>query len=207
MLESIVGIEVLGALGIPNAVAHLVSTASGALLGLPSVVGLAGAVLFGTPIGNGSPTGIAAPLEFIQVARTESTAISVEQSAVIAFDDVSGLLPGSPVVVNGQIAGKVERIATRQAAGADNAEIETICKKGVCTQKSEPNFAVGIKLEGTASNGLRHGTIGIITSPSGKDQLSAVELLVPQEGAPINLAAPIYGFSSFEKFWTSDGLL
>lgn len=165
------------------------------LSGWASVFGLVSGV-FGIPVGLGSS------FDYIRTAPVESP----EQTIVISFDEVSGLIPGSPVVVNGQIAGKIERIAP--LADASSEEIKTVCSKnGNCVQKAEPNYTVGIKLSGGHAADLRSGTIGIITSPSGRDELSAVELLVPENSAPINFEAPIAGFSSFEKFWNSDGLI
>ena len=162
--------------------------------GISGVIGLA----FG-------PAGIlGVPYNSFDLIRSVQLESPADQVIVMSFDDVSGLIPGSPVVVNGQIAGRVERIAPN----GDISETETVCdKKGVCSQRTQPNFSVNISVAGNHTGVLKNGTVGVITSPSGRDELSAVELLIPEIDSPINLTSPITGFSSFEKFWTSGGLL
>ncbi len=151
------------------------------------------------------PAGIlGVPYNSFDLIRSIQVESPSEQVIVMSFDDVSGLISGSPVVVNGQIAGKVETISPN----GETAEVETICdKKGVCKQRTQPNFSVNIKVAGNHTGVLKKGTVGVITSPSGQDELSAVELLIPEIEAPLSLTSPITGFSSFEKFWTSGGLL
>ncbi len=184
------------AFGIPQAATQLFAAASSALFGLTSIAGHGAGLIWGVPIGVG------APFEMITPVTIEAP----DQVVVLSFDDVSGLIPGSPVVVNGQIAGRVEKIAPRGDVAVGNAE--TTCNaKGACTRKLESNFSVDVTIVGEHTGDLKLGTVGVITSPSSHDELSALELLVPKDGSPLDLAAPISGFSSFEKFWTSDGLI
>lgn len=201
MIESIIGGIYGWGLGwgvnaaVPHALTQVVTAAVSSVTALFSSAAIISSAVAGVPLGIG------APFELLHPTVIEAYS---DQTFVVSFDDVFGLIPGSPVVVNGQIAGKVERITP----SGENSEIETVCdKKGTCSKQAVSNFSVNITLTGNHTGSLKKGTVGVITSPAGRDELSAVELLVPEIDSPIELTDPIAGFSSFEKFWTSGGLV
>ena len=120
---------------------------------------------------------------------------------IVDFPQINGLKPGSPVLVEGNLVGRVKRISSKQ--GARNQA------------KSPRSFEVALDLDSAVFQKLSLGTCALQAMPmtdAKETRKPVVELFVPKEiGKPsanskLSMLRPgdrIPGYASYEEFWRS----
>lgn len=122
---------------------------------------------------------------------------------IVEFPQINGLKPGSPVLVKGNLVGRVDKIAPQASA-----------KKGRATksQAAAKKFEVSLQLDAKLQSQLSLGTCALQSQPmtdSKSSRKPVVELFVPTQKEDLTKLAllrsgdKIQGYSSFEEFWRS----
>jgi hypothetical protein len=129
----------------------------------------------------------------------------------VAFQKLSGISIGTPVVAEGELIGTVSSVSSTnkraEAAGSPAPQEDSVSDASHPGSGSQP-FEVRVKIAPRHRNLIRHGTVALIASPLSTTRVqleTVVELLIPTSAdSPLHQDGDlIKGFSSYEEFWSA----
>jgi hypothetical protein len=129
----------------------------------------------------------------------------------VAFQKLSGISVGTPVVAEGELIGTVSSVSSTnkraEAAGSAASEKNTVSDASN-PGNSSPPYEVHVKIAPRHRNLIRHGTVALIASPLSTTRVqleTVVELLIPTSAdSPLHQDGDlIRGYSSYEEFWSA----
>jgi hypothetical protein len=117
---------------------------------------------------------------------------------IVEFADLKGISVGSAVLLDGHLVGKVNSVIDSNIGDLQTA-----------AELSPSTFSVSLSIAPSYRSLIRRGTVALIKSPltfKSDSPRPVVELLIPKESsqAVLDDGEKIFGFSSFEEFWTAD---
>ena len=144
------------------------------------------------------PTAVGYEAALMEVSAPAKTAVEVTApfQIIVDFPEINGLRPGSPVLVEGNLVGRVKQISSKPPQRS--------------RRQAGRSFEVALDLDSSFSARLALGTCALQALPmtdAKRHRLPVVELFVPApelNSSKLALLRPgdrIQGFASYEEFW------